>query len=217
MKRLVCVFAHPDDESFGPSGTIHLYAKTHEVHIICITNGDAGENHHKRTKPDLATIRQKELRASAKFLGVKKVHFLNYQDGTLNNAQYHEIAEKIKHITDYLKPEILLTFEPRGISGHIDHIAASMITSYVFGKVPYAKTLMYYCLPSELSQLFGEYFVYRPPGYKQEEIDKVVDISTARDTKTKAMLFHKSQMHDAQRLLTLFGTVTKEYFLVRKK
>ncbi len=217
MKRLVCIFAHPDDESFGPSGTIHLYTKTHEVYLICVTNGDAGKNSHTDKTTPLAEIRQAELRESSKFLGTKKVFFLNYADGSLNNLQYHEIADKIKKITDELKPEILMTFEPRGVSGHLDHVAVSMIASYVFEKSDYAKKIMYFCISREQSAKFGEYFIYRPEGYGADEVDLIVDISSVRKLKTESMYLHKSQVHDAERIIRLFGTFTEEYFLVREK
>ena len=47
MKRpsLVAIFAHPDDEAFGPAGTLKIYSKTHDIHLICATRGEAGENH----------------------------------------------------------------------------------------------------------------------------------------------------------------------------
>jgi len=217
MKRLVCVFAHPDDEAFGPSGTIHLYTKTHEVYLICVTNGDAGENSHTTSKLPLGKIRQRELRASSKFLGTKKVFFLNYADGSLNNLLYHEIVKKIKKITDRLKPELLLTFEPRGVSGHLDHIAVSMMTSFVFEHSNHIRKLLHYCLSKKLTDKMGEYFIHRPDGYTDEEIDETVDITAVRDIKTKSMLLHKSQVHDSKRILKLFGTLTQEYFLVKNK
>ncbi len=217
MKRLVCIFAHPDDESFGPGGTIHLYTKTHEVYLICVTNGDAGKNALGESGITLGEIRQEELRASSKLLGTKKVFFLNYADGSLNNLQYHEIAGKIKAITDELKPEVLMTFEPQGVSGHLDHIAASMITSYVFEKADYVKRIMYFCISREQSSKFGEYFIYRPEGYEEEAIHETVDISSARALKTESMKLHKSQTSDLERMMRLYGTFTKEYFLIREK
>ena len=41
--RLLGVFAHPDDESFGPGGTLAKYAREGvEVHVCTVTDGNAG-------------------------------------------------------------------------------------------------------------------------------------------------------------------------------
>lgn len=217
MKRVVCIFAHPDDEAFGPSGTIHLLTKTHEVYLICVTNGDAGQNSHKTSKLPLGKIRQRELRAASRHLGTKKVFFLNYADGSLNNLQYHEIAGKIQRIVDRLRPETLLTFEHHGVSGHLDHIAVSMISSYIYERTNYIKSIMYHCLSSEQTDKMEPYFVYRPRGYRRDQINHTVDITSVRNIKTEAMLMHKSQVHDSKRILKLFGEMMEEHFLVWKK
>src|SRR3989344_3283405 len=117
MKKIVCIFAHPDDESFGPSGTIAKLSKENDVYIICATDGDAGENQNKYK--DLGKVRTEEARKSAKVLGVKKVFFLGHKDGTLSNSLYHLLAEKVQGILDDIRPDTLITFEPRGVSGHI--------------------------------------------------------------------------------------------------
>ena len=72
---IVGIFAHPDDEAFGPSGTLALLAKENDVYLICATNGDAASG---KPDPKLAEIRQKELLASANVLGIKKVYFLDF-------------------------------------------------------------------------------------------------------------------------------------------
>ena len=42
-RSLLAVFAHPDDESFGPGGTLAKYAAEGvEVWLVCGTDGDAG-------------------------------------------------------------------------------------------------------------------------------------------------------------------------------
>lgn len=214
---MVCIFAHPDDESFGPSGTIHKHTKTHDVYIICATNGDAGQNHLKGSVKTLGSIRQEEIKESSTLLGVKKVFFLNYKDATLNNVQYHAIAEDVQKIIDDLRPETLMTYEPRGVSGHIDHIAMSMITSYVFERASYAKTLLYYCLSAEYRARVGDYFIYFPPGYSSSEINKVVDVRDLIDIKREAMLKHKSQAHDAERIIKSLARRPEEHFIVKTK
>jgi LmbE family N-acetylglucosaminyl deacetylase len=163
MKPLVCIFAHPDDEAFGPGGTIALQAKERDVYVICVTDGDAGQNSSEETR-DLGTVRKEELLRSTNILGVKEVFFLGYKDGYLSNALYHEIAKNILHIISPLQPDTLLTFEPRGVSGHIDHIAVSMITSYVFEKAAFVHKLLYYCITTQSRALQEPYFIYFPPG-----------------------------------------------------
>lgn len=218
MKSIVCIFAHPDDEAFGPGGTIALLAKKYPIYIICVTNGDAEKNSTQDAR-DLSEVRREELLHSAKILGVKEVIFLGYKDGSLNNNLYHEIADNlIKHLKK-LKPDTLLTFEPSGVSGHIDHIAVSMITSYVFKKLSFVKKLMYYCISEKHSGLEGEgYFVYFPPGYKKSQVDEVYDISSVWDNRVAAMKAHSSQKHDGDDILRILEQLPKEeYFLVDEK
>lgn len=212
-KTLVAVFAHPDDESFGPSGTLHKYSKTHDVYILCATKGENGGVGKK-----LGTLRAAELEKSAKLIGAKKVFFLGFIDGTLSNSMYHKLAAKIESKLKELKPEIVITFEPRGVSGHIDHIVVSMVTTYVFNKLPFIKSLLYFCLSQDKRNTFGDYFIYFPQGYKKSEIKKTVDVSGVWDLKVKAMLTHKSQLEDARRVLKAINRAPKEeHFLEYKR
>src|SRR3989344_5880847 len=105
--KLVCVFAHPDDEAFGPGGTIAKYSQTHNVYILCATKGEAGNLKHKQ---NIANIREQELLESARILGVQEVKFLGFIDGKLSNSNYHALAGKIKSYLEKIRPEILLTF-----------------------------------------------------------------------------------------------------------
>ena len=203
-KTIVCVFAHPDDESFGPAGTIYRLAQQNNVYIICVTNGDAGDNRSKDKTRPLGEIRQDELEASSRLLGVKKVFFLNFADGSLSNLLYHKIAEGIEKISQKLKPSIFLTWEFRGVSGHIDHIAISFITTYVSKKLPFVKQVYYYCLDKEHRKPIKKYFIYFPPGYKDSQIDWKHDVSDIWHHKVAAMKLHRSQTKDVRRILNRY-------------
>lgn len=217
-KVIVAIFAHPDDEAFGPAGTLAKLAKDNDVYIICATKGEGGQNYLKNTTGPIEEIRANELRCSAAILGVKKVFFLGFKDGSLSNNVYHELADKIKTILDELRPQILISTELRGISGHIDHVAVAMVTSYVFYKTPYAKTLYRYVMMEQQRQMIKDYFIYVPPGYKKSEIDLTVDINGVWQTKISAMNCHKSQKKDVLRLQRRFSKLPKkENFQVVKK
>lgn len=209
MKPVITVFAHPDDEAFFTGGTIATFARDRDVYSICVTDGSAGENHSNK-EGDITSIRKSELLAAAEVLGIKKTFFLDYKDGTLSNSVYHEVAAKIQAIIDELQPELLLTFEPRGITGHLDHIAISMITSFVFEKSVSVKELWYFCNTADEINLRKDYYIYWPPGYKKSEISKIVDVSPVWDQKLTAMQKHESQQHDVDALLSKYPQRPKE-------
>lgn len=200
MKPVVAIFAHPDDEAFGSAGTLALLAKEREVYLICVTDGSAGMNSSEKTRA-LAEIREEELLNSAKVLGVKEVFFLGYKDGSLANNLYHEVAEKIQKILEGIQPDTIITDELRGVSGHLDHIAVSFITTFVFNRLNFIHELWYYCVTETRRAMVKDYFIYFPPGYKKEEISKVVDVSVVWQQKIEAMYQHESQRHDVERIL----------------
>ena len=211
---LVAIFAHPDDESFGPSGTLAKFTQTHNVYVLCATKGESGMGSSSK----LAKTRARELRQSAKIIGIKRVYFLGFRDGKLSNSIYHKLAAKIEEKLKLIKPQILMTTEARGVSGHIDHITVSMVTSYVFNKLQFTKTIMYYCIDEKAAEKMSNYFIYFPPGYKRSQVDKIVDISKYWAIKKKAMFAHKSQIKDAQTVLNRIKNLPKEeYFLIREK
>jgi len=221
MKPVVGIFSHPDDEVFGPGGTFALFAKEgRDTYIICMTNGEAGQNslHNGR---ELGEVRREEMQKSAKILGIKEIFFLDYKDGTISNSIYHEVAEKISEIIERIQPEILITMEQRGITGHLDHIAVSFITTYVFEKHPQVDQLWYQCMTQESEKIFkkhfSDYFIYTPPGYSRSEINEVKDITSVWEQKEQAMHQHATQKEDMDRLLAAFHELSKEeYFIVVK-
>lgn len=215
-KAVVCVFAHPDDEAFWPSGTIYKLAKEYDVYILCATKGQEGKDSRADKNRPLEEERSDELDKAAKILGVKKVYLLGFKDGSLCNNLYHKLASKIdRHIKD-IKPYIVITFEHRGVSGHIDHVAVSMATSFVSQKLKFIKEIWYYCSTIEESEFWKKYFIYYPPGYKKSEIDKVIDVSDVWDIKCSAIHQHKSQKHDARNFLRYSDKLPKEeHFLVK--
>ncbi len=216
-KNILAVFAHPDDEAFGPSGLIGYLSEKNNLYLLVITDGAAGKNSLKIKKP-LSEIRKKEVKKSAQILGIKKVYFLNYQDGFLSNNLYKEIKNKIEEFVNTLEIDYLLTYEPRGISGHLDHIFVSLVCSHIALKNKKIKDLFYYCLSKKQRKNINDYFIFFPPGYSRKEIDYYFDYLTFLDKKINAIKAHQSQKHDADEILkNLKGKENKEYFFSLKK
>lgn len=220
MNTILGIFAHPDDEALGPSGTLALLARQNAVYLICATDGDALQNGTQNTA--LGEIRKKELLASAKVLGIREVFFLGFHDGTLCNNMYHTLAGKIQGIIEKLRPVSLITFEPQGVSGHIDHITVSMVTSFIFQKVSFVKEVWYHGMSTELYEKSGDflkkYFIYFPPGYPRAAFNKIVPVADVWDRKVKAMYEHTSQLSDVENVLKGLSEMPKEeYFFVKKR
>lgn len=217
MKSLVCVFAHPDDEAMGPGGSIAKFASERDVFLICATKGNGTENENPE---ELGKVRQEELLNSAKILGIKRVELLGFDDGELNNNSYQQLAEKIEEKVREYQSDTLLTFETNGLTGHLDHIAVSLATSFVFKKLDFVKTLLYYCEAKDIAEeMSKDYFIYMPPGYSGEKVDLTVDIRDFLEQKKAAIKAHHSQKADGDRIMQLNEKMNKtaEYFLKIEK
>lgn len=216
-KNILCIFAHPDDDAFGPSGTIIKLTKENNLYEVFITNGQSGTNQQTGKKEKkLGKLRKKEAIEGAKIMGVRKVYFLDYLDAHLCNKLYHEVASKIQKIIDNLKINLIITYEPRGVSGHIDHVFVSMVSSFLAKKNKIK--IWYYCLSKEQTKNIKNYFIYFPPGYKKNEIDLSVNINDVIDEKIKAIKCHKTQIKDGNDIIKniLKNKDLNEYFLIKK-
>lgn len=131
--KLLCVFPHPDDESLGCGPTLAKYsAEGVETYLLCATRGERGWNGPPEENPGLAALgrlREAELMAAAKALGLREVTFLNYIDGEVDEAAPAAITREIAKHVRRVRPHVVITFGPDGAYGHPDHIALSQFTT----------------------------------------------------------------------------------------
>jgi len=145
--RLLAVTAHPDDESFGPGGTLALYAmRGVAVHLVCATRGEVGSAPAELMAgyASLADLRETELRCAAAHLGLASLTLLDYRDsgmpGTEDNrhpralaaADVHEVGSRLAQLIRQLRPQVVITSDPLGGYGHPDHIAVNRATLCAF-------------------------------------------------------------------------------------
>jgi LmbE family N-acetylglucosaminyl deacetylase len=143
--RLLGIFAHPDDESFGSGGMLAKYAREGvEVHICIVTDGAAGSYVPDPTRPDapasLAELRRGELECAVQALGAQ-LHCLNYRDsgmeGTADNhypdslyqAELDDVARDILALVCEIRPHVIVTHDPTGGYFHPDHIRVNHAVS----------------------------------------------------------------------------------------
>ena len=141
MKRMLVVFPHPDDESFATGGTIAKYAKNGwMIHLLCITRGQKGSSEQYPSGEKLGMIRSQELENAASILGISHVQMYDFIDGKLKTIARGELEDRIFKDMTRIVPDIVITYEPGGISNHPDHIRLTNAVTYAFQK--YAKSLV---------------------------------------------------------------------------
>src|SRR5580700_3081582 len=113
--RLLIIGAHPDDADYAAGGLAALYrAAGHVVHMVSLTNGDAG--HHLQAGPELARRRRREAASAGDVIGATYEVNDNH-DGELlptldNRCQVIRLMRN-------LRPDLVLTHRPNDY--HPDH------------------------------------------------------------------------------------------------
>jgi len=131
--RLMCVLAHPDDESLGTGGTLARYAAEGvETYLVTATRGERGRFGDGGERPAdeiVGRTREAELHAAAKELGLRDVAILGYPDGGLDAVDPAVAQEAIAEHLRRIRPHVVITFGPEGAYGHPDHVAISQLTT----------------------------------------------------------------------------------------
>jgi LmbE family N-acetylglucosaminyl deacetylase len=221
-RRMLCVFAHPDDECLGPGGTIARYASSGvDVFVLMFTRGEAGSiGISKELEPEeLARRRLLELEGACRALGVKEHRVLGVPDkGVERCDRGRAVAEILSDIRRY-RPQVVMTFHHRGVSGHPDHIAVASLLEEAFEASGDEGPLKYYGwgIPGEKARLY-ERPNLRPMA--DDEIAAKIDIDGASmDRKIAAIECHKTQidfMRSMQRTFDYRSVSTPECFELRR-
>lgn len=195
-KSILVVVAHADDMEFFAGGTVaKLVSMGHEVTQVIATNNEKGSLRMSR-EALIEESREKEAKASSKFLGIKDVIFLEYPDGELIYQNGWELKEKIMKRIRQVKPHALMTWDPFApYETHPDHrtVASCATEAAEFAHMP-----LYF--PEHKKEGIEPHYVseYYFFAKNPRETNKVIDISGTMDTKIGSLLFHESQL----RLLT---------------
>lgn len=147
-KVLLGVFAHPDDESFGPGGTLAHYARLGiDVHVIIATDGIAGsvdDQERLNNHDSLAQVRSAELARAAVALGLRSIWSLPYRDSGMRGAPENQhpaalLQQPVEHVAHEilgyiarLAPTVVMTHDPFGGYGHPDHVRVCEATTTAF-------------------------------------------------------------------------------------
>lgn len=207
MKKhtIMGIFAHPDDETFGPGGTLIKYAaEGHKTAVLTATHGQAGRAAGLTVESTVGDIRKKEAKKAAGILGLATHIMLNFYDGTLCEALIPPLQDFILTAVNEINPDVIIIYEPGGISMHLDHIAVSKAVMKLWqeGRIT-PKKIYYFGLPGEMMRAMGR------DGGLPEKNPATVDVTRYLDQKKKAMMAHESQRKDWEMLFARMEEMKK--------
>ena len=193
IQSLLAIFAHPDDESFRPGGTLALLARRGVgVQVLIATRGQAGSrgNPPLCAPEELPAMRENELRCACSALGIQPPLLLDYQDGQLTEADPEGLAAQILQVVKATRPQVMLTFGADGLSGHPDHIAIGQAAAEAFRRAEDVAALYTLAVPRSLAESLG---MKQIRAVSDESIALAVDVSTAWEAKMSAIRCHRTQ------------------------
>lgn len=229
-RSLLCILAHPDDESLGFGGMLAHYAHAGvATHLITATRGERGWLGEPAAYPGaemLGRMREGELRAAAEILGIREMTFLDYMDGDLDQADPAAIIDVLVGHLRRVRPQVVATFDPTGIYGHPDHIAICQFTTAAISaaanphyvdrdaQAPHQVTKLYYraCSAAELAiyqQVFGDLVMTidgverRATGWAEWAIATRIDAVAHWQQVWRAVACHRSQLSAYQHFASL--------------
>ncbi|MDA1215980.1 MAG: PIG-L family deacetylase, partial [Chloroflexi bacterium] len=127
QRRILCVFAHPDDETTTTGASIiRSIREGVQVHVVTATRGEQGTlgtGGVTYTREELPQVREAELRSVMQLFGVEPPLLFDYKDHLRKDADVEEVAGKVLAVMQEVRPDVVVTFGPNGISYHDDHIA----------------------------------------------------------------------------------------------
>lgn len=232
--KLMCVLAHPDDESMGTGGMLAKYAAEGiSLELVVATRGQYGWPGHADDNPgpdELGRIREAELRLAAATLGVPEPVVLPYVDGKLDQADPAEATALIAHQLRRFRPQVVVTFGPDGAYGHPDHIAISQLTTAAIteaaampgaGLAAHRVAKLYFLAADrELNELWNTHFgpimmpvdgvERRPVAWPDWAVTTRVDAAEHWQTVLRAVGCHRTQVPDFQKLEALPVSIQRQ-------
>ena len=215
MYNLLAIFAHPDDESFRAGGMLAILADNDVcVQVLSLTRGQAGScgDPPVCSQEELPQIREAELKCACNTLGIQPPIIWDYEDGKLSEANENKMIQRITDLIVKLQPEVLLTWPPDGLSGHLDHVMVSRWATKAFEKTRHINTngphtLYYMVVPSSVAKKFNNMNLN---SVSDDEINLVIDVLPVWEKKLNAIKCHQTQISESP-ILSLSDEIQRQF------
>ena len=227
--RLMCVHAHPDDESSKGAATMARYAREGvDVLVVTLTDGSRGSvlnpaMDRPEVRADITAVRAAEMDRAREILGVRQV-FLGFVDsglpegdplpplpeGSFALGDLEEQTEALVRVVREQRPHVMTTYDEHGGYPHPDHIRCHEVSVAAFEAAgdpdrfpdagePWQPLKLYYNLTFHKSRL--------------EKLHQVMLAAKVDSPYAEWLVSWEDKPGDAERLTT--SVPCAEYFPVR--
>ena len=199
-RRLLAVFAHPDDEAYGAAGALARagFDEDAAVVLVTLTDGEASTVLAARglARPEIAALRRGRMAQVAERLALDALLLPGFPDGGLSRLPLATTGGYVAEVLRAFRPQVLVTQDARGVNGHLDHVAAHWACRHAtvsqgvsrFAQIAY---------PPEVAELARPRLIFPTP---EAEIDAVLHLTDAeRDAKEDCLRIHEAvvTLHEA--------------------
>ena len=136
--KILYVFPHPDDESFGPARAIAAQVRGgHEVSLFTLTKGGATRERHKfgYSIDQMGEVRFREMQQVSRVLGLSDLTVLDYPDSGLKDLDSRVLETAVSNHIASILPDIVVTYPVHGISGFHDHLVTHAVVKRVYSQM----------------------------------------------------------------------------------
>ncbi|CAB4908788.1 MAG: PIG-L family deacetylase [Actinobacteria bacterium] len=194
-KRVLAVYAHPDDPEISAGGTLAYWAgEGAQVWVLITTRGEKGTTDPKADLDALAKRRIEETAAASDLLGLSGHFHFDYGDGEIVDDS--RLREQIVRMVRTLKPDVVLCPDPTAVFfgdsyfNHRDHRVTGWATLDAIA--PAAGNPHYF--PEHLSEEMAVHEVKTVYLSGTLEPNCWIDISKTLEKKIDALFCHQSQL-----------------------
>jgi N-acetylglucosamine malate deacetylase 2 len=212
--KILYIFPHPDDESFGPAGAIHSQVQAgHEVHLLTLTRGGATQARHKLnlSVEQMGEVRFKEMQQVQRVLKITSMTVLDYADSGLKELDPRQLEKEVTGYIQKIQPAIIVTYPVHGGSGFHDHLVTYAVVKRAYLELKdngadYLKRLAFFTMPdSGAPSLLPDGF----PRLKLSEPELIDCIVPLNNENIQAMKDSLSCYETYQEMVQKMGVVEK--------
>lgn len=179
--RILYIFSHPDDESYGPACVMHKQIREgHKVFLLTLTKGGAAKQRLKLnlSVEEMGEIRFKEILNASEIIGLSGLNVLNFEYSRLKETDPRIIETQVINEINKILPDVVVTYPVHGISGFEDHLITHSVVKRGFVEARQnnssLKRLAFFTLTEEQANS-GEHFSLKGSG--RNEIDCIIEVT----------------------------------------